>query len=81
MHFPASLTLRSQLLLRGPSKGQFYSSHSIVNLVVSLCANYGALDPGINKIMSGGNWFQLPTNPSARASGTEYYRLADYFNQ
>jgi hypothetical protein len=51
-------TLASQLLLRGSSNRQFYSSRLIVNLVVYLYAKFGALNPRMNKIRSGGNWSQ-----------------------
>jgi hypothetical protein len=37
---------------RGSSKGLFYSSDSILNLVLYLCAKFGALDPRINEIRS-----------------------------
>jgi hypothetical protein len=51
----------SRLLLTGRSKRRFYSSHSIVNLVVYLCAKFGALNPRINNIRSIKNWWrQVP---------------------
>jgi hypothetical protein len=48
-------TLASRLLLRGSSKGRFYSSHSIVNLLIYLFAKFGALNPRMNEIRSSGN--------------------------
>ena len=42
----------SRLLLTGPSKRRFYSSHSFVNLVVYLCAKFGSLNPRMNNIRS-----------------------------
>ena len=48
-------TMASRLLLRSPSDWRFYTSYSIVNLVVYLCAKFGALNPRINEIRSGEN--------------------------
>ena len=63
------LTLASLLLLRGLSKGRFYSSHLILNLIVYLCAKFGALNQRINEIRSGGNLSQpLPQCQTSRFS-------------
>ena len=35
-----------------------HCSHSIVDHAVYLCTKFEALNPGINEIRSGGNWFQ-----------------------
>jgi hypothetical protein len=56
--FQQLLGLASLLLLRCSHKGLLYSSHLIVDSVVYLCAKFGALNPRINEIRFGGNWFQ-----------------------
>jgi hypothetical protein len=63
------LALASLLLLRGLSQGLFYSSHLILNLIVYLCAKFGALNQRINEIRSGGNLLQpLPQCQTSRFS-------------
>jgi hypothetical protein len=65
--FQLLLRLVSQLLLKGSSKGLFCYSHSIHNLVVYLCAKFGALNPGIKEIRSGGSRAQpVPQVPTCR---------------
>ena len=63
------LALASLLLLRCPSQGRFYCSHLILNLIVYLCAKFGALNQRINEIRSGGNLSQpLPQCQTSRFS-------------
>ena len=76
--FELFLTVASRLLLRGPSNWQFFSSHLIVNLVVYLCAKFGALNPRNNKIRSGENWSQpLPQVPTPRYSFPPIFGRSD----
>ena len=75
-------TLASRLLLRGSSKGQLCSSHSIVNSVcyrvIYLCAKFQALIPRINKVRSGGNWFQpVPQVQTSRFSVPKIFWLSN----
>jgi hypothetical protein len=70
--FQQLLTLSSRLLLKGSSKGKFYSSHFIVNHGVCLCANLRDLNPRINEIGSGGNLFK----PVPQPGRYRIYRLA-----
>jgi hypothetical protein len=71
-------TLASRLLLRGSSKGQLCSSHSIVNSVIYLCAKFQALIPRINKVRSGGNWFQpVPQVQTSRFSIPNIFWLSN----
>ena len=72
------LALASLLLLRCPSQGLFYSSHLILNLIVYLCAKFGALNQRINEIRSGGNLSQpLPQCQTSRFSIPTIFGLSD----
>ena len=71
------LALASLLLLRGLSKGRFYSSHLILNLIVYLCAKFGALNQRISEIRSGGNLLlPLPEVQTCRFSIPTIFRLS-----
>ncbi len=72
------LILASLLMLRGSSEEQIYSSHLICNSVVYLCAKFGALNPRINKMNFGGNWFQtVPQVQTSRFSIQTIFWLSD----
>jgi hypothetical protein len=65
-------------LLRGSFKGLLCSSHSIVNSAIYICAKFGALIPRINKVRSGGNWFQpVPQVQTSRFSIPMIFWLSD----
>ena len=71
-------TVASRLLLRGRSNRRFFPSHLIVNLIVYLCAKFGALNPRNDEIRSGENRSQPhPQVLTPRYSIPLIFRLSD----
>ena len=72
------LSFASRRLLTGPSDWLLYSSHLIGNLVVYLCAKFGALNPRINENRSCENGSQpLPQVRTPRFSIPPIFWLSD----